>query len=49
MEFYFGSMAADESRGMSEFQLASWKKVKRYAAESFILSTAEQKQASMAE
>lgn len=36
MEFYFDTMAADEARGMSEYQLNSWKKVKRYAAESFI-------------
>ncbi len=36
MEFYFDKMAADEARGMSDHQRASWKKVKRYAAESFI-------------
>ncbi|TPI27291.1 integrase [Mesorhizobium sp. B3-2-1] len=35
-EYYFNTMAADEARGMSEYQFASWKKVKRYAAESFI-------------
>ncbi|MGF1526447.1 MAG: DUF6538 domain-containing protein [Candidatus Competibacterales bacterium] len=38
MEFYFDTMAADECRGMSFYQLKSWKKVKRAAAESFISS-----------
>ncbi len=36
MEFYFDTMAVDEARGMSAHQRASWKKVKRYAANSFI-------------
>ncbi|MEM7518554.1 MAG: DUF6538 domain-containing protein, partial [Planctomycetota bacterium] len=38
MEFYFDTMAADECRGMSAYQLKSWKKVKRAAAESFVSS-----------
>ncbi len=36
MEFYFDTMAVNEARGMSPAQVASWKKVKRHAAESFI-------------
>ena len=36
MELYFDTIAADECRGMSAYQLRSRKKIKRYAAESFM-------------